>query len=91
MRSLSGSLVTSRMDGEMFILLLSIALSPFLLLGFGMAYAGYRFARRPQVDTSAGFAWYLAMCWSLATQTEEIAEHLPFVKKELTQALWRKS
>ncbi len=70
-------------------LLLLYLLTPFTFLGLFMAYACYRFVRKPHVDTSAGTVWYMSICWSLATQTEEISERLPFVKQELTQALWR--
>lgn len=69
--------------------ILLVLLAPFYLLGICMAYAGYRFARKPEIDTSAGFGHYLFVCWSLATQTEELAKMLPFVRKELTEALWR--
>jgi hypothetical protein len=47
----------------------------------------YRFARKPEVDDTAGTLWYFATCWALATQPQSLAGVLPYIGKELTEAL----
>jgi len=57
------------------------------LFGLGFIYTAYRFVRKPEVDKTAGFLWFIATVWSLATQTDSLAKALPFIAQDLTEAL----
>lgn len=56
-------------------------------LGLCDLYIAYRFIRKPQIDSTAGFTWYWASKWAFATQTKTMAEKLPFLSQDLTEAL----
>lgn len=62
-----------------------ILISPVIVLGLFCIYAGYRFARKTNGDkTAAGWHW-LSLIWILATQTEQMAELIPAIKKDLSE------
>ena len=66
-------------------MVLILILSPITLAGLYWLYAGYRFARKTKGDkTAAGWHW-LACTWILATQTEQVAEAFPAIKKDLSE------
>ena len=62
-------------------------LLPFALIGLADLYIAYRFIRKPEIDSTAGFTWYWASKWAFATQTKTMAEKLPFLSQDLTEAL----
>ena len=62
-------------------------LLPFVLWGVADMYICYRFIRKPEVDYTAGTTWYWATKWAFVTQTKIMAEKLPFLRQDLTEAL----
>ena len=62
-------------------------LIPFAIWGLLDMYIAYRFIRKPEVDSTAGLTWWWSVKWSFATQTKTMAEKLPFIRKDLTEAL----
>lgn len=67
--------------------LIAWLLLPFAFWGLLDMYIAYRFIRKPQIDSTAGFTWWWSVKWAFATQTAILAEKLPFVSKDLTEAL----
>lgn len=62
-------------------------LLPFALWGVADMYICYRFVRKPEVDSTAGVTWWWALKWSFASQTKTMVEKLPWISKDLTEAL----
>ena len=63
------------------------ALLPFAAWGLADMYVCYRLIRKPEVDSTAGTTWYWALKWAFASQTKIMVEKLPFLSKDLTEAL----
>ena len=62
-------------------------LLPFAIWGLLDLYVFYRFSRKPEIDKTASLTWWWSVKWAFATQTKILAEKLPFVSKDLTEAL----
>jgi hypothetical protein len=62
-------------------------LMPLALWGLADMYMCYRFIRRPEVDYTAGVAWWWSAKWVFALKTRFLAPLLPFISKDLTEAL----
>ena len=62
-------------------------LIPFALWGLADMYMCYRFIRQPEVDYTAGTAWWWSAKWVFALRTKLLAPLLPFISDDLTEAL----
>lgn len=68
-------------------MILGTILSIFALWGLIDLYMMYRFVRKDEVDTTAGFLIWVMLKWSFASQTKLMAEKLPFISQDLTEML----
>jgi len=68
------------------LLLILIVVAIPWLIGILDLYKTYRFVRKPQVDSTAGFLWYHVITWNLASQTERFVKIFPWISKDLTEA-----
>lgn len=66
--------------------LLLVLLTPFAVLGIGFIIAANRFRRKPQVDSSAGWLWFVVIVWNFASQTDAFVKKFPWLSKDLTEA-----
>lgn len=57
------------------------------LWGLADMYICLRFVKKPEVDYTAGTTWYWATKWAFMSQTKLMAEKLPFLRQDLTEAL----
>ncbi len=55
--------------------------------GLGDLYMYYRFSRGKGVDKTAAFWNWFSVKWCLASQTELMAEKLPFISKDLSEVV----
>ena len=55
--------------------------------GLGDLYMYYRFSRGKGVDKTAAFWNWFNTKWCLASQTELMAEKLPFISKDLSEVV----
>ena len=62
-------------------------LLPFVLWAIADIYICFRLVRKPEIDTTAGVTWYWALKWSFASQTKTMVTKLPWLSKDLTEAL----
>lgn len=69
---------------EIMLLLIFVALP--WILGVAFIVAANRFRRKPQVDSTAGWLWFLVIVWNLASQTAAFAKKFPWISKDLTEA-----
>lgn len=55
---------------------------------FGVAFivAANRFVRKPEVDSTAGWLWFIVIVWNFASQTKAFVKKWPFISKDLTEA-----
>lgn len=60
---------------------------PFVLWALADMYICYRLIRKPEIDHTAGVTWYWTLKWAFASQTKVMVEKLPFLSKDLTEAL----
>lgn len=60
---------------------------PFVLWALADMYVCYRMVRKPEIDSTAGVTWYWALKWSFASQTQTMVTKLPWLSKDLTEAL----
>jgi hypothetical protein len=58
-----------------------------LLWGLADMYICYRFIRKPEVDYTAGVHWWWDLKWAFGSQTRIMASKLPWLSKDLTEAL----
>lgn len=68
-------------------ILLKILVYLLALWGLADMYVCYRMIRKPEVDWTAGTTWYWVVKWGFGSQTKRMAELLPFLSKDLTEAL----
>ena len=61
-------------------------LIPLALYALYDLYWAYRFIRRPQVDSTAGFLWWLLLKHHAALHTHKLVRALPWISKDLTEA-----
>ena len=64
-----------------------VVLTFFALWGIADMYVCYRMIRKPEVDWTAGTLWYWVVKWGFGSQTKTMAKLLPFLSKDLTEAL----
>jgi len=62
-------------------------LLPFAVWGLADLYMAYRLVRKPEIDSTAGWLWWVALKWSFASQTKVMVEKLPWLSQDLTEAL----
>lgn len=67
--------------------LLIPAVTLIVLLGLLDMYIFYRFARRPETDSTAAFLNWWKFKWLAAVQTAQFVEKLPFLSKDLSEQL----
>jgi hypothetical protein len=60
--------------------------APFTVIGIAFTIAAWRFVRKPQVDSTAGWLWFIVIVWNLASQTEAFVKKFPWISKDLTEA-----
>lgn len=70
----------------MFANILILVLTPFALLGIGFIIAANRFRRKPEVDSTAGWLWFIIIVWNFASQTKAFVKKFPWLSKDLTEA-----
>lgn len=58
-----------------------------ILAFYGLAdlYMWYRMRRSNKVDKTASLGNWIALKWVLATQTDLVAERLPFLQRDLSE------
>lgn len=66
--------------------LLLVILSPLAVLGAGFIVAANRFRRKKEVDSTAGWLWFIVIVWNFASQTEAFVKKFPWLSKDLTEA-----
>lgn len=66
--------------------LLIVVLAPFAVLGVGFVIAANRFRRKPEVDSTAGWLWFIVIVWNLASQTKAFVEKFPWISQDLSEA-----
>ena len=66
---------------------MAYVLIPFALWGLADMYMCYRFIRQPEVDYTAGTAWWWSSKWVFALRARVLKDILPFISKDLTEAL----
>lgn len=66
--------------------LVIVVLTPFAVLGIAFVIAAYRFVRKPQVDSTAGWLWFIVIVWNFASQTKAFVKKFPWISKDLTEA-----
>lgn len=69
------------------LIILLIVFGVLALIGLADCYIAYRFLRKPAIDSTAGFTWYWTAKWAFVTQTKEMVQKLPYLGKDLTEAL----
>ena len=67
-----------------FILVLMV---PFVLYAVADMYVCYRMIRKPEIDRTAGVLWFWCLKWAFGSQTRRMAEILPWLSQDLTEAL----
>lgn len=66
--------------------LLLVILAPFAVLGVGFIVAANRFRRKPEVDGTAGWLWFIFIVWNFASQTRLFVQTFPWLSQDLTEA-----
>ncbi len=61
-------------------------LSPLAVLGIAFIIAANRFRRKPEVDSTAGWLWFIVIVWNFASQTKAFVRKFPWLSQDLTEA-----
>lgn len=61
-------------------------LSPLAVIGVAFIVAANRFRRKPQIDSTAGWLWFIVIVWNLASQTKAFVKKFPWLSQDLTEA-----